>query len=118
MFTFGERLHVYRATLAQDRYGNTTPSTWQLVAMVDGGFAPTSGVRGQVGSTREDTTQGREAVISDASVYVACGADVRAGDRIEVRGSTYEAVGDPAEWVNPFTGWAAGAEIRLRRVAG
>lgn len=110
MFTFGERLHVYRATTTVDRYGNTIPSTWQLVAMVDGGFAPTS--------TREDTTQGREAVISDASVYVACGADARAGDRIEVRGSTYEVVGDPAEWVNPFTGWAAGAEIRLRRVAG
>ena len=110
MFTFGERLHVYRATTTVDRYGNTIPSTWQLVATIDGGFAPTS--------TREDTTQGREAVISDASVYVACGADARAGDRIEVRGSTYEVVGDPAEWVNPFTGWAAGAEIRLRRVAG
>ena len=36
MFTFGECLHVYRATLTQDAYGDQSPATEPLVDVVDG----------------------------------------------------------------------------------
>lgn len=43
----------------------------------------------------------REAVSSDAVLYAPWDADIRAADRIQYRGRTYVAMGDPLPWESP-----------------
>lgn len=41
--------------------------------------------------------------------------DIDADDTVVVRGETWQVDGLPAEWRNPFTGWAPGIEVQLKR---
>lgn len=52
------------------------------------------------------------------TLYAPAGSDLRAADRVTVGGRTYEVVGDPAEWANPFTGRRPGLSADLRAVRG
>jgi hypothetical protein len=49
------------------------------------------------------------------SVYLPAGTNVDPKDRMIVRGVTYEVVGEPADWRNPFTGSTPGIEVALER---
>ncbi len=65
-------------------------------------FAPGVSEENGVGSAGVDT---------DAKIYGPAGADVRASDRIRVRGQVYTVVGDPQDW------GSAGMVIALRKAA-
>jgi hypothetical protein len=51
-------------------------------------------------------------VDSDATVYAPAGSDVRAADRLRVRGVVYDVIGNPQDWGR------AGVVIALRLVTG
>ena len=58
------------------------------------------------------------AVITRPEVYAPIDTDVLEGDRLTVRGITYEVQGNPQRWVNPFTGWQSdGLAIGLKLAA-
>ena len=60
-----------------------------------------------------------ERVIELPALYVPPGLNVKPEDEATVRGERYAVDGGVSgEWVNPFTGWAPGSEIRLKRVTG
>lgn len=69
-------------------------------------------------SSVEPTQDARTAVITITSVAFTAGADVLAGDRLLIRGGTYEVQGDPFDWRSPFSGWEPGLVARAQRVEG
>lgn len=66
----------------------------------------------------EDDERG-EAVIVGLSLFAPFDADIKATDQIRIddaawRG-TYDVVGEPGRWENPFTGKRPGMEVALTR---
>lgn len=54
----------------------------------------------------------REAVSADAVLYAPEDADIQAGDRVQYRGRTYVAMGDPMVWESP-TGAVSHSVVNL-----
>jgi hypothetical protein len=107
----GEPVDIIHPGTRTDGYGNTQ-TDWDAgttVTVRHAGFAPS-------GNT-EDTNR-RDAVTAAPTVYLPAGTDVDSTCRVVVRGLTYEATGDPADWRNPLTGLNAGLALALRRVEG
>lgn len=98
-----------------DVFGNPTVVYAQPAAVAGCGFDP--------GGSVETYGPGRDVVVSSPRVFLPGGVTVTglalsSRDRVTVRGLLYEVKGDPADWVNPFTGWAPGGVVELERVAG
>ena len=132
MFPFGETVTFESlSTSTTDAHGNPVETYDAPVDIPGCGFDP--------GGTVETYTPGRDAVVSSPRVFIPSGVfvyegpdlfildvsgdtgaryGVNARDRVTVRGILYEVKGDPADWVNPFTGWAPGGVLNLERVAG
>lgn len=99
-----------RVTGVEDAHGNPVES-WSPPVVVEGcAFAPQG--------TVETFTPGRNMVSSSPMLYVPTGTVVSARDRVTVRGSRFLVDGDPAVWVNPYTGSRPGVAVKLERVAG
>ncbi|AYF29307.1 hypothetical protein CSH63_17915 [Micromonospora tulbaghiae] len=112
-FPAGETVTVVRAPLVDDGYGNQARD-WPAAARTPhDGCAVAQGSRGG-----EAFTGDRNAVLSDLQVFMRPGADVVATDRLEVRGRTYEVVGEPFDWSSPFTGVRFGTVVYCNRVEG
>lgn len=109
MFGHGESVLHHVATTSRNAVGQTRTTHAAPVEVPGCAFAPES--------TQEprDGTQVR--TVSTAKLYVPPGLVVQPSDEFTVRGVRYAVEGDPGQWVNPFTGWAPGAEIKLRRVS-
>jgi hypothetical protein len=113
-FGSGETATRLRAALVLDGYSNEpTQRNWNDVTEVT-----IPGVAFNPGSSNEPSEVGRNAVITQPEVYAPFDADVLAGDRLVVRGDTYEVDGNPAAWRSPFTGWEPGLVIKLKTCPG
>lgn len=114
MFAHGESVTRLRGTPVTDPYsGEATGVSWdspESLVIPGCAFNP--------GGSQEPVQDSRSAVITQPEVYAPVDADVLSGDRLVVRGLTYEVEGRPADWRNAFTGWAPGLVIRLQLVEG
>jgi len=108
MFGHGEEVLLFRGTLTRSSVGQTRVEFAEPETITGAGFAP------QTTQEPRDGTQVR--VVTEALLYVD-GVTVGPYDELEVRGVRYAVEGEPGGWVNPFTGWASGTELRLRRVS-
>ncbi len=73
------------------------------------GWAP------RVSSEQHD--DGRDVVIVGLTLYAPVDADILPTDALVLPdGSRWEVDGEVGRWVSPFTGWAPGSEMALRRV--
>lgn len=107
-FPFGVTVTlITRAVTGQDNYGNDIYG--ETTSTVVGAFAP-------AGSS--ELVQGQDTVIDRPTVYLPSGTDVSAVDAVQINGDRYQVVGTPNDWSSPFTGWAAGVEVRLEKVTG
>jgi hypothetical protein len=100
-----------RAATTTDAYGNTqqdwtAPTSATLTAR---GVEPVS-------STEENDN--RQTVITGYRLYLDIGSDVLAGDRIVMRGSTYDVDGDPADWQSPWGTNVGGVVVGLTLTKG
>lgn len=111
-FAAGETVIRIRAPLVTDRYGN------QVFDWDNATRSEVSGCGVAPRTSDEETETGRQGVIVGITVYVPAGTDISAHDRMEVRGEVYEVAGEVADWRSPFTGWAPGLVVNLRRVEG
>lgn len=111
MFPFGESVTVQaRVVGSDDSHGNPI-ETFAAPVTVDGcAFDP--------GGSVETLEPGREAVVSRPRVFMPAGTVVTARSILTVRGLLYRVDGDPADWVNPLTGWAPGVVANIERAAG
>lgn len=109
----GEPVTVLRpgGPAGTDRYGNPIPGS-DIEIQIDGAaFDP--------GGSREPVEVGRAPVTTTPKLYFpGTGVEVRATDRVRVRGDVYTVVGRPAVWVNPWTGGTAGTVVELALVEG
>ncbi|MFE9955837.1 hypothetical protein [Micromonospora sp. NPDC005299] len=112
IFPHGETVTVLRAQLVDDGYGNPV-GDWSTA-----GSIPYEGCAVAQGTRGSEILADRNAVLSDLVVFMPSGVDVKATDRLEVRGRAYEVVGEPFDWVNPFTGMAFGVVVYCNRVEG
>lgn len=111
MFTHGERIVIHRATVTRNRLGQTTVThtdeePQELVA-----FAPES--------TQEPRDGTEIRVVSTAKLYLPPTiAPIGPADEVTVRGHRYGVEGDDTaeQWINPFSGWNPGSEVKLRSI--
>lgn len=92
-----------------DRYG-VPILTEQQVTLTGAAFDP--------GGSREPVEVGRAAVVTAPRLFFQSWPDVAAGDRIEVRGTSFEVIGDPADWRSPWGGNTGGLVVELQVVTG
>ena len=109
--SFGEPVGVIRPTTTTDRYGNAARVYGATATHTVDGCAFDPG-----GST--EINDGRNAVTTTPTLYLPVGADVEAADKVIVRGTVYEVVGDSAVWVDPFGSSLGGVTVELRKVDG
>jgi hypothetical protein len=111
----GETVTVLDGTATgQDVSGNDT-QTWAVKAVYDDVPVAPSDANGTGGN---EFTDGRDTVIAGLTIYLPDGADVAAVDRVIARGETWDVVGQPQDWLSPFTGWRPGRAVALQRVTG
>lgn len=107
MFPHGEIVTLVSTTTTDDGLGNTTAET------VESAWGPCA-VAPRYASESSDPRV--PPVIVGLTIFgpaVALDSD----DTLIVRGEMYEVDGRPGEWVNPFTGWAPGIEVPVKRAA-
>lgn len=113
-FPHGETVTRLRGTSVADPYNpDNTEISWDdpdELEIPGCGFNP--------GQSSEPVQDARNAVITQPEVYAPAGSDVLAGDRLVVRGDTYDVEGNPADWKSPFSGWRAGMVVALKRTDG
>ena len=98
-------------------YASTTRNAHGAETHVRGAAVPVDGAAFDPGNTSE-TGDGGQRITTAPTLYVAYDQPAHPLDQWRCRGSLYEVVGDVSRWLNPYTGWAAGAAITLRRVTG
>lgn len=112
MFGFGETVVFEAAQLGvKDSHGNLTESFASGVPVDGWAFNP-GGSTEAFGPGRNQVTTSPQ-LIRQATDFVPS-----RHDRCTVRGLKYRVEGDPAVWQSPFTGWAPGVVVELRRVDG
>lgn len=98
-----------RGTAVEDPYsGEMTGVDWSTPAEL----ALTTLAPAEPRPSGEPVQNARNAVTSGWTLYLREGADVLAGDRMLVRGGTYEVEGDPAAWLG------GGLVVQTERVEG
>jgi hypothetical protein len=110
MFANGETVTVLPGPATFDAYGDPIASTRVGGDILGCGVAPRY--------STEPTVRGRQGVIVGLSIYAPAGSDILFTDLLEVRGQVYMVEGDAADWVSPFTGWAPGMEVAVKRAVG
>lgn len=114
MFPFGETVTRLRSTPTFDAYADAPAGvSWRTPDELE-----IPGCAFNPGTSTEPVQDARNAVITRPEVYAPAGSDVLPGDRLVVRGVTYEVDGRPADYRSPFTGWAPGLVILLKDVEG
>ena len=107
-FPFGEMITLVRRTVTgQDGDGNDVYG--ETLTDVSGAFDPAVGF---------ERTQGMDQVESQPQVLLPAGTVVASVDAVIVRGLRFEVDGTANVWNSPFTGWAAGVAVPLKRVTG
>lgn len=112
----GETVVRLRGHLVADPYsGEQTKRVWtnpepDELELVGVAIAPSTGTETQ-SADRNTTTV-------PMSLYGESGMDVQPHDRIRARTGLWEVEGEVADWMNPLTGWAPGAEFRVKKVKG
>ncbi|WP_432137651.1 hypothetical protein [Streptomyces sp. bgisy154] len=105
-----------RAGVKTDRGGNDMPD-WSSAAV---SRLTVTGLNIQPNSQTETVNEQRDAVITGYRVQSAEGIvpDIRATDRIEWNGQTFEVDGEVATWPDLFTDAAHHIEFAMKRATG
>jgi hypothetical protein len=65
-----------------------------------------------------ESADSRVAPVVVGLVVYGPAVELDSDDLLVINGLEYAVDGLPAEWTSPFTGWAPGVEVPVRRVAG
>jgi len=93
-----------------DPYGNPLPGADVETTLTGAAFDP--------GGSLEPVEVGRAQTVTTPRLYFIVPPDIISTDRIRARGIVYNVIGNPALWINPFTGVTAGLVVELKAVEG
>jgi hypothetical protein len=106
MFDQGMTVTVIRQ--AKDRHGDPVAAAEHTVDWC--AFAPAGSV---------EFTDNRDTVVTDSQLYAPAGSDITATDKVRLPDTTvWHVNGDPAPWINPWTGERLGIVVTLTKVTG
>lgn len=107
----GETVTRLRGTEVAAGQGNTRID-WTTPTRFD--------IAGAIVAPREsaEDNQFRTAVIVGLTVYLPTGTALLPTDRLEVRGTPYEVVGEPGDFRNPYDSSIDGLQVALERING
>jgi hypothetical protein len=106
---YGETVTVVRPP-GRDRYGDPLPGSATEVDYDGCAWWP---------RTSTEVAVGQNTLIEGIDVFFPdSGTDVRATDRLRLRGVLYDVEGDPGEWRSELTGTEAGTQVSAKRVTG
>lgn len=105
IFSHGTTVTLRSTTVTDDGLGNTTEVTteteWGPCAI-----APRYAT---------ESTDPRVAPVVVGKTVYGPPVDIDANDTVVIDGEAWQVDGLPAEWRNPFTGWAPGIEVQVKR---
>jgi hypothetical protein len=97
----------------RDQYGDPIPVTWERVPLPFAAAAPRMASNDV--SADVDYSYGRISLVTGLILYVSSQETIRPVDRVEVDGVEYTIEGEIGQWVSPFSTWAPGQQMALRR---
>lgn len=101
------------STSAKDIYGDSTATTPTDTAWGPCAIAPRT--------STERVDEKSPAVVTGLTIYGPQPGPASGAQLVIASGAyagTWEVDGIPGEWTNPFTGWAPGVEVAVRRASG
>lgn len=102
-------------TLLTEARNNTTGVTTLVDDRTLSGCVLSPVTESAVSSTVDDTGA---TVTTRRTLFPPAGSGIGAGRRMRLEdGSVWQAVSDAGEWRSPFTGWAPGDQVELKRVS-
>ena len=108
MFPHGKTVTLVSTVTARDDYGDST-STVSETVVPDCAVAPRFAT--------ESTDPRVAPVMVGLTVYMPAGTAIDADDVLRIDGKLWQVDGLPAAWENPFTGWAPGLEVPVKRAS-
>jgi hypothetical protein len=85
------------------------PTFTETTVTVVGAFAPVSGAEG---------LDNQDQVVTAPQAFLPTGTAIDSDSSLTIDGLSYEVVGEPEVWGNPYSGSAPGICVMLRRVTG
>lgn len=104
-FPHGETVTVRSTTTTDDGLGNTTTT------VVESSWGPCA-VAPRYATESSDP---RAPQVIVGKIVYGPPRTLDSDDTLVIDGVTYQVDGLPGEWVNPFTGWAPGIEVPVKR---
>lgn len=121
-FPYGETVTVLTAGTVTDPYSEETVPAWKLSAGQTWTIEPSgvnvTGVAVEPRPSGEPLQDARNQVVSGFTLYFPAGTAITAQNHVTVRGETYDVLGEPAVWKNPYTGWEPGVVVQVERWEG
>ena len=105
IFPHGVTVTVRSVVTSTDSYGDSTTET------VETSWGPCA-VAPRYATESVDP---RSAPVIVGKTVFGPAIDLDSDDQLIIDGLTYEVDGLPGEWVSPFTGWAPGVEVPVKR---
>lgn len=97
----------------RDQYGDPIPETTDRVNLPNAVIAPRMASNDV--SADVDYSYGRVSLVTGLILYEPSAVTIRPIDRMEVGGVVYTIEGEIGQWVSPFSTWAPGQQMALRR---
>ena len=114
-FPHGESVVVVTPATTTNPYSGEPADSWDDADVT---LVEVPGVAVEPRPSGEPLQDARNQVTSGFTLYFPTDVEVTARDRVIVRGVMHNVLGEPAAWVNPFTGWAPGVVVQTERTEG
>ena len=107
MYAHGETVILRSTTTTPDEFGDTTTT------VVEEFWGPCAVAPRYATEATDNRSPG---VVVGLTIYGPT-VTIDSDDVLVVRGEEWQVDGLPGEWVNPFTGWAPGIEVAVKRAS-
>jgi hypothetical protein len=102
------------SSTGRDKYGDPVSASTTTTTVIAEAIAPSS--------TVEPTGRDRQGIVIGYTLYLPYGTDILSTDTVTIAAApfagSYDIEGEPAQWVDPFTGVGRGIVAELRRTEG
>lgn len=117
MFPYGETITWLQPGKMDDPYSGESLPDWNnpVATEIPGCVLFPANASGNT----ENSDVGRpEQVVQTLTVLLPPGVELEPPDKVVARGHTFDVIGFTDQFVNPYSGWAPGGQVTIRRQYG